>query len=256
MIAYMQGLDRSTVQVVQRQGHGGGGAAERDARADRAAADGRAEFRDRFVSLVDPAGVLDMERAGRAAAGMREAASRSGYANGARMAGLLADTFADVAEISGRPVDDGALYHTSDAFRRMMTLLYGTAESYRDGGDGEPVGELEELRRSVALLRSQADAHRAELRAAGGPPGSGLCKHDSLFSGRICKDTVRERIEKIRAERKARGVDPIFTPKEGTVGEILAKCDGPKWSAAEILDWARGKGPPDGYELVWVGKND
>ena len=234
----------------------GTGAAELDARADRAAADGGAEFRDRFVPLVDPAGVLDMERAGRAAAGMRDEASRSGYADGARMAGLLADTFVDVAEISGRPVDDGALHYTSAAFRRMMTLLYGTAESYRDGVDGEPVGELDDLRRSVALLRSQADARRAELRAAGGPPGSGLSKFDSLFSGRICKDTVREDIERIRAERKARGADPAFFPKEGTVGEILDKCDGPKWSAAETLDWARGKGPPDGYELVWVGKGE
>ena len=41
-----------------------------------AATDGRAEFREMLVSLVDPAGLLDTERCGREAVLMEEAASR------------------------------------------------------------------------------------------------------------------------------------------------------------------------------------
>ena len=47
-----------------------------------AASDGRAEFRELFVSLVDPAGVLDTDRAGEIASKMEEAASRAGYDSG------------------------------------------------------------------------------------------------------------------------------------------------------------------------------
>ena len=207
-----------------------------------AAPDGRAEFRELFVSLVDPAGVLDTDRAGKIAIKMEEAASRAGYASGARMARLLAETFADVSEIVNRPVEDGSLRHTLVVFRETMTLLYRTAESYRVGGVGEPVAELEELRKSVARLRSGADASRAEMRAAD-PPGSALDKFDALYRGRICKNVISDDIERIRAEDVANGVDPIFTPIE-PIDDVIARCEG-TWSAVEIMDWARGKGCPE-----------
>ena len=203
------------------------------------------------MPLVDPAGLLDMERCGEIAGRMEEAASRSGYGAGARMASILGDVFADVADIVNRPVEDGALHYTTSACREMRALLYGTAKSYREGRDGEPVGGPEELRRSVARLKSGADAYREKLGAAD-PSGSGLCKYDSLHRGMICRDVIRKDIEKIRAERRARGVDPIFPPKRGSIDDILDRCDGPRWSAAEIMDCARGKGPPDGYEMVRV----
>ena len=219
-----------------------GEAAGRDRGGLAAAPDGRAEFRELFVSLVDPAGVLDTDRAGKIAIKMEEAASRAGYASGARMARLLAETFADVSEIVNRPVEDGSLRHTLVVFRETMTLLYRTAESYRDGGDGEPVAELEELRKSAAVLRSEADTSRAEMRAAD-PPGSALDKFDALYRGRICKNVISDNIEKIRAEDVANGVDPIFTPIE-PIDDVIARCEG-TWSAVEIMDWARGKGCPE-----------
>ena len=233
------------MQAVQRQGQESGGAAGRDRAV--AAADARAEFRELFVSLVDPAGVLDTERAGRIAAEMEEKAARAGYDKGARMARLLADTFVDVASVVNRPVEDGALHSTLTAFRKMMTLLYRNAESYRDGGDGEPVAELEELRESAASLRSRADRRRERLRAAD-LPGSGLDKFDLLYRGRICKEVVSKRIEKMRAEDVAKGVDPIFTPIK-SISHIVASCEG-TWSADEIIEWSRGRGAPEVYEVA------
>ncbi len=53
------------------------GRADRGRLAVAAASDGRAEFRELFVSLVDPAGVLDTDRAGEIASKMEEAASRA-----------------------------------------------------------------------------------------------------------------------------------------------------------------------------------
>ena len=199
------------------------------------------------MSLVDPAGVLDTDRAGEIASKMEEAASRAGYSSGARMARILAETFADEAEIVDRPVEDGSLRHTLVAFRKTMTLLCRTAESYRDGGVGEPVAELEELRKSVARLRSGADASRAEMRAAD-PPGSALDKFDALYRGRICKSVTSDDIERIRAEDVANGVDPISTPIE-PIDDVIARCEG-TWSAVEIMDWSRGKGCPEEYEGV------
>ena len=233
------------MQAVQRQEQKSGGAEGRDRAV--AAADARAEFRELFVSLVDPAGVLDTERAGRIAAEMEEKAARAGYGKGARMARLLADTFDDVADIVNRPVEDGSINHTFTAFQKMMTLLYNNAESYRDGGNGEPVSELEELRESAASLRSKADKRRERLRAAD-PPGSGLDKFDSLYRGRICKEVVSKRIEKLRAEDVANGEDPIFTPIE-SISHIVASCEG-TWSADEIIEWSRGRGAPEVYEAT------
>ena len=238
------------VLVTQGQEWEGDGAAGPDRGGSVAAAsDGRAEFRELFVSLVDPAGVLDTDRAGEIANKMEEAASRAGYASGARMARLLAETFADEAEIVNRPVEDGSLHQTFVAFRKTMTLLYRTAESYRDGGVGEPVGELEELRKSVAALRSEADAIRAEMRAAD-PPGSALDKFDALYRGRICKEVISKRIKEIRAEDVANGADPIFTP-EDPIDDVISRCEG-TWSAAEIMDWARGKAGPEEYAAIRV----
>ena len=268
------------MQAVQRQ-------EEKDRKAARAGrgraaaapaeADGRAEFKEMFVSLVDPAGVLDMERCGRTAALMREAASRSGYVAGARMASTLEDIFADTADIANRPVEDGALRHTHVAFRNIIWVLHSTAELYRNGrceepiykekdgtpfpfwmpvsNDPEPVAKLEEVRKTVADLRSKADAYREKLRAAD-PPGSGLDMYTASYKGSICRDLVREDIEKVRAERKAKGVDPIFPPRPKPLDEHFKKCDGPIWSSAEIIAWARGNGPPDGYEVVKVGDDE
>ena len=217
-----------------------------------AAADGRAEFRSMFVSLVDPAGLLDMERCGRTAAQMGEAASRSGYRAGIRMASLLADIFADAAGIVDRPVEDGALHHTIVAYREMRAVLYETAVSYRKGGSAEPVGRLEDLRKNIALLRSGADARRAAMMAAS-PPGSGLPRLDMPYRGMACMDVVRADIEKIRAEDEADGVDPIFPPSPKYLDELFEEFDGTGPSSAEMIEMERGKWPPDGYELVKVG---
>ena len=72
-----QGQKQEVDAVARRRGSSG---------ATAAADGGRAEFRGLFVSLVDPAGLLDMERCGEIAARMGEAASGSGYRAGARMA--------------------------------------------------------------------------------------------------------------------------------------------------------------------------
>ena len=158
-------------------------------RGDAAAA--RSEFGAMFVSLAGPAGLLDMEKCLEVAGRMGDAASRSGYGAGERMAASLAGIFADVAEIVNRPVDDGALDSTYDAFRSMMGVLFGAGEEYRSGGDPEPAGRLEEVREDVARFRSWADARREKLRKAD-PPGSGLVGLSLLHRGQICRDVVRE----------------------------------------------------------------
>ena len=212
--------------------------------------DGRAEFRELFVSLIDPAELLDMKKCGRIAARMGEASSRSGYHEGVRMASLLSGIFADAADIVDRPVEDGALHQTTVAYREMRAALYGTAVSYRGGGDGEPVGGLEELGRKIAVLRSEADARRARLRAAD-PPGSGLRKFDALYKGKVCRDVVREDIEEIRAHHVAAGEDPIFPPEVKYLDEVFEEFRG-GLSAADMVAMERGKWPPEGYELVKV----
>ena len=75
-------------------------AVQRSAGSSAASTDDRAEFREMLVSLVDPAGLLDMERCGRTAALMESGASRSWYAAGARMSRLLAGIFADIDRIA------------------------------------------------------------------------------------------------------------------------------------------------------------
>ena len=177
-----------------------------------AVVDGRAEFRELFVSLVDPSGLLDMKRCGKIAARMSESATRSGYGAGARMASLLADIFADAADVVDRPAEDGALHQTAIAYRETGAVLYDTVVSYMGSGGGEPVGALVELRRSIAVLRSEADARRARLGAAD-PPGLGLPKLDMLYRGKVYRDVVREDMEEIRARHEACGEEPIFPPK-------------------------------------------
>ena len=260
---------KQKVRKTARPGRGGAAAAAAPVEAG-----GVAEFREMFVSLVDPAGILDMERCGRMAAQMGEAASRSGYEAGAKMSSILAGIFADAADIVNRPVEDGALDYTYVAFRDIIGLLRSTAELYRrregdepdyvldkDGTpfpswmpvstDPEPVGKLEELRKTVVDIKSKADAYRAELRAAD-PPGSRLDNYAASYRGTICRDHVRKGIEEIRARRRAEGIDPIFPPRPRPLDEYFKEPDGTMWSAADIIAWARGNGPPDGYEVVKV----
>ncbi len=85
------------------------------------------------------------------------------------------------------------------------------------------------------------------MRAAD-PPGSSLDKFNALYRGRICRDVIRKDIERIRAEDVANGVDPIFTPIE-PIDDVIARCEG-TWSAAEIMDWSRGKGDPEEYATI------
>ena len=154
-----------------------------------AAADGRAKFREMFVSLVDPAGLVDMDTCGKTAALMEEEASRSGYKAGAKMASTLAAIFADMKEIAGRTVDDGAMGPTDIAYREIMEVLYDTAEAYRAGegaepeapwwrpcrarrsenGKVEPVAELEEARRRGGGLRAQGPTPTGTARSRGPP---------------------------------------------------------------------------------------
>ena len=226
-------------------------AADRAApRGDAAAA--RAEFGGMFVSLAGPAGLLDMEKCLEVAGRMGDAASRSGYGAGERMAASLAGIFADVADIVNRPVDDGALDSTYDAFRSMMGVLYGAGEEYRSGGDPEPVGRLEEAREDVARFRSWADARREKLKRAD-PPGSGLVGLSRLHRGRVCRDVVREEQEQARAENEALGFDPIFPAKIRPVSDFLGEYDDPNITSADMVAELRGRGPPDGYELVRIG---
>ena len=218
------------------------------------AAGGVAEFKEMFVSLVDPAGLLDMEACRRTADRMEVAASRSGYEAGARMASILSDMFADMDDIAGRPVEDGSLGHTGIARGFMMGALRSTAEAYRDGRDAEPIGELENARATIEQMMSKANRYRDQLRAAGGPPGASLPGIERMHVGRICRDVEREEQEKMRTRRRERGHDPVFPPKAKTPREICGECaDG--ISGTAILEMMRGN-IPDGYELVRVDKDD
>ena len=216
-----------------------------------AAFDGRAEFRDLFVSLVDPAGLLDTERCGELAGRMREVSARSGYDAGARMASALEGIFADTADIVDRPVEDGALHWTYLAFRDMIGALRETAEAYREGKCPEPVARLEEVRKNVARYRSEADEDRESLRNAD-PPGSGLSKFSELYRGKVCRDVIREAQEKVRAYFKTRGYDVIFPPKPRSIDECFGEYDDPNISMADMIAEMRGRGPPDGYEMVRI----
>ena len=219
-----------------RQAPSGGGAA-----AATASAELRAEFRDMFVSLVDPAGLLDMEKCIETAGRMRDAAQRAGYGAGERMASALCDIFADTCDIVNRPVDDGALCSTHVAFQNIMPALYDTAWAYKDGRDSEPVGELERIRGLISGLRTDTDALRERLRRAD-PPGSGLTGLSVYYRGRICRDLVREEQEAIRTRQRARGVDPVFPPPPKSIDEFLGEPCDPNISSAEMLNDYRGKG--------------
>ena len=226
-------------------------ASDRAARQGAGAAEGaRAEFRDMFVSLVDPAGLLYMDRCAEAAGRMEDAASKAGYGAGARMAAALAGIFADTDRIVDRPVDDGGLYYTHSAFGNMMGVLYDTAEAYRDGKCPEPVARLEEVREAAARLRAEADEYREELRHAD-PPGSGLDGLSRFYLGRMCRDVVREKQESIRVYMKGRGHDPVFPPKPRPVGDFLGECHDPNMSSADMIALSKGD-IPDGYELVRI----
>ena len=221
-------------------------------RAATATSDGVAEFREAFVSLVDPAGLLDMEACVRIAGRMEEAASRSGYEAGARMSSILADMFAATDDIAGRPVEDGALGHTGVACQFMLGVLYETAEAYRDGRDVEPIAEMEDARGMIIHQGARADRYREQLRTAGGPPGSTLPWIERKDVGKVCRDVIREEEEEVRERQRRRGHDPVFPPKVRTPREIC-----PEWgdgmAANEIQELMSGN-IPEGYKLVRVGK--
>ena len=226
-------------------------ASDRAARRGAGAAEAaKAEFRDTFVSLVDPAGLLYMDRCAEAAGRMEDAASKVGYGAGARMAAALAGIFADTGRIVDRLVDDGGLYYTYSAFRNMMGVLYDTARAYRDGKRPEPVARLEEVREAAARLRAEADEYREELGRAD-PPGSGLDKLSLPDRGKMCMDVVREEQESVRVYMRGRGHDPVFPPKPRPVGDFLGECDGPSMSSADMIALSKGE-IPDGYELVRI----
>ena len=214
-----------------------GGSAEA---ADAKAAAARAEFRDMFVSLVDPAGLLDMDTCSETARRMGDVASGAGYAAGETMAAALCDIFAGIRDIANRTVDDGALNYTYVAFQSLMPALYEAAEAYRDGRDSEPVGELEWVRGSVSSLRAKADAYREYLRGAD-PPGSRLTGLSVYHRGKICRDMVRKEQEEARAWFAAQGDDPVFPPKFVSIDEYLGEFADLSISSAELLDDFRGK---------------
>ena len=212
--------------------HGGG--------ADAGIEAAKAEFRRLFVSLVDPAGLLDMDRCAETGRRMRDVASGAGYAAGETMAAALCYIFAGIRDIVNRPVEDGALHSTYVAFQSMMPALYETAEAYRDGRDSEPVGELEWVRGSISRLRATANARREYLRGAD-PPGSRLTGLSVYHRGQICRDVVRKEQEEVRAWFVAQGVDPIFPPVPGSIDEFLGEFADPNISSAEMVDDYRGK---------------
>ena len=208
-------------------------------------------FKSAFVSLVDPAGLTDMEKCASIARRMRDEAHGSGYHAGARMASLLSDMFCDLADISNRPTSDGSLSHTYLASGHMMRLLYNTAGRYRDGKDAEPVADLEEARDKIARLRAEADACRENLRNAD-PPGSGLKGLGKCYPGMICRDVIRKDEEETRAELRASGQDEIFPPEPRPIDEFFGEYDDPNISSADMIAELRGRGPPEGYKLVRI----
>ena len=245
---------RPAVQVAGQGQEVSSAARQGGALAATATADGVAEFRGMFISLVGPAGLLDMEACGGTAGRMEEAASRAGYEAGARMASILADIFEAVDDIAGRPVEDGALGHAGIARRFMMGVLRGAAEAYRDGGDAEPIAELENARGMILRQRIRADRYREQLRAAGGPPGASLPRIEGMHLGKACRDVIRKEQEKVRARQKVRGHDPVFPPRPKVPSEVC-KGYGDGISGTAILEMMRGN-IPDGYELVRVGEDD
>ena len=234
------------VQIAQEQE-----AARPAGRPSLAAADGRSEFRGMFVSLVDPAGLLDMEKCGEIAGRMERAALESGYGTGARMASVLADIFATMDGIAGGKVDDGAMHYATLAFSYMMEALYEAAESYRGGGEDEPVAKLEYVRDRIAGFVPKADRYKEELGRAD-PPGSALPPMDVPHRGKIARDVMRKEREEMRAERKARGDDPIFPPKPKSIIELLGDDYDPDITSVDMIAEMRGRGPPEGYELVKI----
>ena len=77
-----------------------------------------------------------------------------------------------------------------------------------------------------------------------------------MYVGRTCRYVVRKDVEEVRADRTRRGIDPIFAPKPRMLEEFLGDADDPNLSVADWLDIVRGKGPPDGYEMVRVEDGD
>ena len=216
-----------------------------------AVTDGRAEFKERLVSLVDPAGLMEMDRCGGTAALMESESSRAGYAVGVRMSRLWAGIFADIDYIAGMPVEDGVLAHATVAVRHMKEVLFAMSDAYRDGRDAEPIAELEHARDAVALLRAEADECAEAVRAADGPPGAALPDSDKRHIGRACRDVIRDIIERVRAERRELGEDPIFPPKPRPIYEFFGDADDPNLSVDDWLDIMKGR-IPEGYELVRV----
>ena len=216
-----------------------------------AVTDGRAEFKERLVSLVDPAGLMDMGSCGRTAALMEDESSRAGYAAGVRMSRLWAAIFADIDYIAGMPVEDGVLDHAYIAVRHMKEVLFAMSDAYRDGRDAEPIAEMEEARDAVALIRAEADERAEAVRAAGGPPGAALPDSDKKHIGRACRDIIREDIERVRAERREFGEDPIFPSKPKPIEDCFGDADDPNLSVDDWLDIMKGR-IPEGYELVRV----
>ena len=227
----------------QERGRGGAAAA--------AIATAKDRFKSAFVSLVDPAGLTDMEKCASIARRMRDEAHGSGYHAGARMASLLSDMFCDLADISNRPTSDGSLSHTYLASGHMMRLLYNTARGYRDGKDAEPVAELEVARDKIARLRAEADACRKNLQSAD-PPGSGLEGLGKCYPGMICRDVIRKDEEETRASLRSRGRDEVFPPEPRPMDEFFGEYDDPNISSADMIAELRGRGPPVGYRLVRI----
>ena len=215
------------------------------------ASGGRAEFKDLFVSLVDPAGLVDMDKCAETARRMGRVALESGYHAGARMSSILADIFADMADMASRRVDDGALHQTTIAFSHIMGVLYDTAEAYRDGKDREPVDKLERVRDVVARLVTEADKYREALKDAD-PQGSALPGIDTPYKGKICMDVIRKEQEEVRAQEREWGHDPIFPPKPKPFDEFRGDNYDPNISSADMVAAIRGGGPPEGYEVVKI----
>ena len=225
-------------------------AANRAARRRRGAGEGElaaaeAEFGAMFVSLAGPAGLLDMEKCLETAGRMGDAASRSGYGAGARMAASLAGIFADVADIVNRPVDDGAIDGTYDAFRSMMGVLFGAGEEYRSGGDPEPAGWLEEVREDVDRFRSWADASREEIKRAGlqgsAPAGvmpAAICAARRSSGQKLCMLGDAARVRRSRASAPAPG-----DARAGSPARTVRRSDRDGQRAACIPAMARSMHP-------------
>ena len=73
-----------------------------------------------------------------------------------------------------------------------------------------------------------------------------------MYRGQICRDVVRKEQEGARAENKAQGFDPIFPAKTSPVSDFFGEYDDPNISSADMIAEIRGRGPPDGYELVRI----